>query len=122
MNTAQMPRKNAGYRLDDRCIDALKVLATRTGVSVNEYLEKLLFEHAKVHGVIPSKEGRLGETRGRRKASGPETSVEVGAGKKRSPNDPLDTESHSSKDSSGLSESRSPNDVDAIGDEGEGDR
>ena len=45
-----------------------------------------------------------------------------GAGKKRSPNDPLDTESHSSKDSSGLSESRSPNDVDAIGDEGEGDR
>jgi hypothetical protein len=67
MNTAQMPRKNAGYRLDDRCIDALKVLAKKTGVSVNEYLEKLLFEHAKVHGVIPSSDDRLGETRGRKK-------------------------------------------------------
>jgi len=118
MNTAQMPRKNAGYRLDDRCIDALKVLATRTGVSVNEYLEKLLFEHAKVHGVIPSKEGRLGETRGRRKASSPETSVEVGTGKKkRSPNNPADTEDSLSDDGDGSAESRSPADVDAIGDE-----
>ena len=109
MNTAQMPRKNAGYRLDDRCIDALKVLATRTGVSVNEYLEKLLFEHAKVHGIIPSKEGRLGETRGRRKASGPETLVEVGTRKKkRSPNDPADTEDSLSKDSGGSIDERSP--------------
>ena len=107
MNTAQMPRKNAGYRLDDRCIDALKVLATRTGVSVNEYLEKLLFEHAKVHGVIQSNEDRLGETRGRKKTTDVEPLPEArsgkreGAGKKRSPNDPLDTESHSSKDDDG---------------------
>ena len=37
-----------------------------------------------------------------------------GAGKKRSPNDPLDVESHLSKESGGSSESRSPNDADAI--------
>lgn len=82
MNTAQMPRKNAGYRLDDRCIDALKVLATRTGVSVNEYLEKLLFEHAKVHGVISSNEDRLGETRGRKKTTDAEPLPEGLGGKR----------------------------------------
>ena len=82
MNTAQMPRKNAGYRLDDRCIDALKVLATRTGVSVNEYLEKLLFEHAKVHGVIQSNEDRLGETRGRKKTTDAESLPETRSGKR----------------------------------------
>jgi hypothetical protein len=87
MCTAEMPRKNAGYRLDERCISALKVLAERTGVSVNEYLEKLLFEHAKVQQVIPSGEERLGETRGRKKTDGePEVSAKVkakrsGAGK-----------------------------------------
>ena len=104
MNTAQMPRKNAGYRLDDRCIDALKVLATRTGVSVNEYLEKLLFEHAKVHGVIQSNEDRLGETRGRKKT----TDVE-----------PLPESRFPPRDSG---KKRSPADVDTIGSEGEGDR
>lgn len=82
MNTAQMPRKNAGYRLDDRCIDALKVLATRTGVSVNEYLEKLLFEHAKVHGVIQSNENRLGETRGRKKTTDATPLPETRGGKR----------------------------------------
>ena len=47
-----MPRKNAGYRLDERCIDALRELAKRTGKSVNEYLEDLVFQHGKVNGVI----------------------------------------------------------------------
>lgn len=67
MTAVAMPRKNAGYRLDERCISALKVLAERTGVSVNEYLENLLFEHAKVQRVIDPHEERLGETRGRKK-------------------------------------------------------
>ena len=40
-----------------------------------------------------------------------------GAGKKRSPNDPLDVESHSSKDDGGSSDARSTADVDAIGGE-----
>jgi hypothetical protein len=64
MNAAEMPRKNAGYRLDERCIDALKVLAAKTGKSVNEYLEDLLFSHAKINGVIAPGAEPLGETRG----------------------------------------------------------
>jgi len=59
-----MPRKNAGYRLDERCIDALRELAKRTGKSVNEYLEDLVFQHGKVNGVIAPEEEPLGETRG----------------------------------------------------------
>jgi hypothetical protein len=59
-----MPRKNAGYRLDERCIDALRELAKRTGKSVNEYLEELLFQHGKIQGVIAPDEQPLGETRG----------------------------------------------------------
>jgi hypothetical protein len=78
----EMPRKNAGYRLDERCISALKVLAERTGVSVNEYLENLLFEHAKVQRVIPTDEERLGETRGRKKDSS--AGKRSGAGKPKS--------------------------------------
>jgi hypothetical protein len=68
MTAAEMPRKNAGYRLDERCIAALKVLATRTGKSVNEYLEDLLFNHAKIHEVIPPDAEPLGETRGGKRA------------------------------------------------------
>jgi hypothetical protein len=85
---AEMPRKNAGYRLDERCISALKVLAERTGVSVNEYLENLLFEHAKVQRVIAPGEERLGETRGRKKENGQKS----GAAKKSKPEEsPIDT-------------------------------
>lgn len=66
MNAYQtpMPRKNAGYRLDERCIDALRELAKLTGKSVNEYLEELVFQHGKINGVIPPEEQPLGETRG----------------------------------------------------------
>jgi hypothetical protein len=60
----EMPRKNAGYRLDERCINALRELAKRTGKSVNEYLEDLLFQHGKINGVIAPDEEPLGETRG----------------------------------------------------------
>jgi hypothetical protein len=64
MTAVEMPRKNAGYRLDERCIASLKVLAARTGKSVNEYLEDLLFTHAKIHEVLPPDAEPLGETRG----------------------------------------------------------
>ncbi|MBN8563447.1 MAG: hypothetical protein J0L70_23195 [Leptolyngbya sp. UWPOB_LEPTO1] len=68
MNTFQtpttVPRKNAGYRLDERCIDAIKELANRTGKSINEYLEDLIFQHGKINGVIPPDAEPLGETRG----------------------------------------------------------
>ena len=59
-----MPRKKAGYSLDQRCVDALKVLATRTGKSINEYLETLVFTHAQINGVIAPDEKPLGEKRG----------------------------------------------------------
>jgi hypothetical protein len=75
VTVADMPRKNAGYRLDDRCINALKVLAERAGKSINEYLEELLFAHGKLTGVIDKDAKPLGETRGgaRQKAPTPET-------------------------------------------------
>ncbi|MCY6491925.1 hypothetical protein [Leptolyngbya sp. GGD] len=59
-----VPRKNAGYRLDERCIEAIKELANRTGKSINEYLEDLIFQHGKINGVIPPEAEPLGETRG----------------------------------------------------------
>ena len=64
-----MPRKNAGYRLDERCIEALRELAKRTGRSVNEYLEDLIFTHAKINSVIPPEAEPLGETRGGKRSN-----------------------------------------------------
>lgn len=64
MTALEMPRKNAGYRLDERCIEALKVLAARNGKSANEYLEEMLFVHAKNYSVLPPDAEPLGETRG----------------------------------------------------------
>jgi hypothetical protein len=92
VNTAEMPRKNAGYRLDERCISALKVLAERTGVSVNEYLETLLFDHAKIQRIIPSNEERLGETRGRKKTDDTEPLPETRGGKRSGAGKPKKTD------------------------------
>ena len=63
-----MPRKTAAYRLDERCIEVVKLLAAKTGKSLNEYLEDLLFTHGKINGVIAPDEKPLGETRGKKKA------------------------------------------------------
>ncbi len=68
MTAIEMPRKKAGYSLDERCIEAIKVLAQRTGKSVNSYLEDLMFNHGKINGVIPPEEKPLGETRGGKRA------------------------------------------------------
>ena len=92
MNALEMPRKKTGYSLDTRVIDAVQVLADRAGKSANQFLEKMLFDYAQLNGVIDEKEQPLGEGRGGRRE---------GSGKKRSPNDPLDVENHSSKDSGG---------------------
>ena len=64
MDSNYMPRKKAGYSIDERCVEALKVLAGKTGKSINEYLESLVFSHAQIHGVIGSDEKPLGERRG----------------------------------------------------------
>lgn len=63
MNTLDMPRKKAGYSLDERVIAAIKMLADKTGKSANAYLEDLLFLHAKINNAIPSDAEPLGELR-----------------------------------------------------------
>lgn len=61
----QMPRRTMGYRLDLRCIEAINKMAERTGRSSNGYLEFLIFEHAKLCGILPPDAQPLDETRGR---------------------------------------------------------
>ena len=106
MNALEMPRKKTGYSLDTRVIDAVQVLSDRAGKSANQFLEKMLFDYAQLNGVIDEKEQPLGEKRGGKRS---------GAGKpRRSPNDPLDVESHLLKDIGGSPESRSVAEADAI--------
>ena len=64
MTVLEMPRKKAGYSLDTRVIEAVQALAERAGKSANQYLEKLLFDHAQLSGAIPPEERPLGEIRG----------------------------------------------------------
>jgi hypothetical protein len=59
-----MPRKAASYRLDDRILDALDKVARDGNISVNRYLENLLFSHLKQIGRIDMGASPLGETRG----------------------------------------------------------
>ena len=71
MTVLEMPRKKAGYSLDTRVIEAVQALAERAGKSANQYLEKLLFDHAQLSGAIPPEEKPLGEIRGgKREGSG----------------------------------------------------
>lgn len=62
-----MPRSNATYGLDDRVIEAVRFLAKSNGVSINSYMEGLLWRHAVRMGVMPASEKRLGESRGRKR-------------------------------------------------------
>ena len=107
MYTAQMPRKDTKLRLDDRILLALREKASEDGMSFNALCESILFSYAKGAGRLPIGAEPLKEGHGGKRP---------GAGKpKRSPNDPLDVENHSSKDDGGsTAESRSPADVDAI--------
>ncbi|MBW4441890.1 MAG: hypothetical protein KME10_11765 [Plectolyngbya sp. WJT66-NPBG17] len=51
--TIFMPRKKAGYYIDDRVIEAIKAIAARTGQSANDIIEKLGFDYAKMMGELP---------------------------------------------------------------------
>ena len=108
MYTAQMPRKDTKLRLDDRILLALREKASEDGMSFNALCESILFSFAKGSGKLPIDAEPLKEGHGGKRK---------GAGKKRSPNDPLDVENHSSKDDCGSSEARSVADADAIGEE-----
>jgi hypothetical protein len=57
-------RKNKSFKLDERVLKALEALAQQRNASVNQYLENLLFSHAKKEGEIPSDAMPLGERRG----------------------------------------------------------
>lgn len=60
----EMPRRNRTFKLDERVLEALEVLAQKNNASVNRYLENLLFSHAKKEGEIPIDAMPLGDSRG----------------------------------------------------------
>jgi hypothetical protein len=64
MCTIEMPRSDKEFRLDDRILDALKRVKDKTGMSVNSYVESLLFHHLKGVGEIPIDTEPLPEARG----------------------------------------------------------
>jgi hypothetical protein len=61
---SDMPRRPASYRLDDRILEALDRVARDNNISVNRYMENLLFSHLKQIGAIEMGAKPLGETRG----------------------------------------------------------
>ena len=79
MYTAEMPRKDKGFRLDIRIVEALSKVKDLTGKSSNAYVEELLMMNLKSLGIIPVDTEPLPEARGGKRS---------GAGKpKRSPID-----------------------------------
>jgi hypothetical protein len=62
MTLLDMPRRQRMFRLDERVLDALEKVSTKT--SVNAYVEGLLFEFLKRAGHIDPDEQPLKETRG----------------------------------------------------------
>ena len=110
---SSMPRTRVNYRLDDRVLAALNDLAGRG--KTNQFIEGLLIDFLQKTGRLPNDFEPLTEGRG---------GARPGAGKPKSlppTDDPADTENHLINDGAG-STVRSPNDVDAIGGEGESDR
>jgi predicted transcriptional regulator len=49
-------RKVKAFRLDERILDSLDQLAEGSDMTVNNYLERLLFAHCQLKGLIPLKE------------------------------------------------------------------
>lgn len=64
MSTLEMPRKDKEFRLDDRILDALKHAARKAGMSINGYVESVLFNHLKGAGELPLDAEPLPEARG----------------------------------------------------------
>jgi hypothetical protein len=64
MYTAEMPRKDKGFRLDTRIIEALAKVKDLTGKSSNAYVEELLMMNLKSLGIIPVDAEPLPEARG----------------------------------------------------------
>ena len=83
MYTAEMPRKDKGFRLDIRIVEALSKVKDLTGKSSNAYVEELLMMNLKSLGIIPVDAEPLPEARGGKRE---------GSGKKRSVADAIDVE------------------------------
>jgi hypothetical protein len=49
-------RKVKAFRLDERILDSLDYLAGESEMTVNNYLERLLFAHCQLKGKIPLKD------------------------------------------------------------------
>ena len=82
MYTAEMPRKDKGFRLDIRIVEALAKVKDLTGKSSNAYVEELLMMNLKSLGIIPVDAEPLPEARGGKRE---------GAGKpRRSKDDAID--------------------------------
>lgn len=69
-----MPRKLASFRIDERVLEVIAILAERSGVEPQRYLENYFFARGKELSLIPPDAQPLGETRGGRRE---------GAGKKK---------------------------------------
>ena len=107
MNCLDMPRIRKTFVLDERVMDALDSAAKKAGYkNANQFVEATLFNLLKLSGNLEADAKPLKDGRGGSRS---------GAGKKRSPNEPADVESHLSKESGRSSDARSPNDADAIG-------
>lgn len=59
-----MPRKDKGFRLDTRIIDALANVKALTGKTANAYVEELLMANLKSLGLIGMDDPPLPESRG----------------------------------------------------------
>ncbi len=57
-------RKPVAYRIDERILAVLNILAKEENTSVNRYIEKHFFGVGKQRGLIPNDAELLGETRG----------------------------------------------------------
>lgn len=64
MTAFQMPRKDKGFRLDTRLIEALTKVRDITGKTSNAYVEELLMMNLKSLGIIPTDFEPLPEARG----------------------------------------------------------
>jgi hypothetical protein len=85
MCSIDMPRKPTSYRLDERILNALDQVSREGNISVNRYLENLLFAHLKQVGKIGMGESPLGETRGSEKGE-----ARGGKGKRKPKDNPTD--------------------------------
>ena len=80
MNTINMARKDKGFRLDTRIIEALAKIKNLTGKSANAYVEELLLLNLKSLGLVSASEEPLPETRGgKRLGSGKKSTTAIEA-------------------------------------------